>query len=68
MPWKPEAHVGTLWEDEEATGTNLIGRSAGKELVSDFTLVRASALNLNPVIMASTARTAQAAGNERTML
>lgn len=48
------------------TGTNLIGRSAGKELVSDFSLVRASALNLNPVIMGSTARTAQAAGSERT--
>ena len=53
---------------KEAAGTNLIGCGTGKELVSDFALVRARALDLNPVIIPSTARTAQVRGDERTML
>jgi hypothetical protein len=53
---------------KEATGTNLIGCSTGKELVSDFALVRARALDLNPGIILSAARTAQVGGDERTML
>jgi hypothetical protein len=53
---------------KEATGTNLIGCSTGKELVSDFALVGAGALDLNPVITPSTARTAQVGGDEHTML
>ena len=53
---------------EEGTGTNLIGRSTCKELMSDFALVRARALDLNPVIIPSTTRIPQVGGDERTML
>ena len=53
---------------EEATGTNLIGRGSGKELMSDFALVRARALDLNPVIIPSTTRIPQVGGDEGTML